>query len=137
MPLEAREVSAKRPGAGYSRVPMSRNGLALAALACSMVLAGSAPAPADAALRACKPVLDPYPGTRYAGVDLTRIRTSVRSCETARRVARRAHRKALRTAPAGRFRRFTWHGWAVTGDLRPDHDRYVARKDGRQVRWRF
>ena len=39
--------------------------------------------------------------------------------------------------PTGRFRRFTWHGWAVVGDLRPDHDRYVARKDRRQVRWRF
>ena len=93
--------------------------------------------PAEAALRACKPVRDPYPGTRYAGVDLTRIRTSGASCETARRVARRAHRKALRTAPRGSYRRFTWHGWAVTGDLRPDRDRYVARKDGRQVRWRF
>ena len=116
---------------------MSSARVALAGIACSIALAGSSPVPADAALRACKPVLDPYPGTRYAGVDLTRIRTSVRSCETARRVARRAHRKALRTAPTGRFRRFTWHGWAVTGDLRPDHDRYVARKDGRQVRWRF
>jgi hypothetical protein len=112
---------------------MRRTCLALAAIACSMALA----VPADAALRACKPVRDPYPGTRYAGVDLTRIRTSAGSCETARRVARRAHRKALRTAPTGRYRRFTWHGWAVTGDLRPDHDRYVARKDGRQVRWRF
>ncbi len=112
---------------------MRRTCLALAAIACSMALA----VPADAALRACKPVRDPYPGTRYAGVDLTRIRTSAGSCETARRVARRAHRKALRTAPTGRYRRFTWHGWAVTGDLRPDHDRYVALKDGRQVRWRF
>jgi hypothetical protein len=110
--------------------------VAFAGIACSLAVAGSAAAPADAALRACKPVLDPYPGTRYDGVDLTRIRTSV-SCETARRVARRAHRKALRTAPTGSFRRFTWRGWAVTGDLRPDHDRYVARKDGRQVRWRF
>jgi hypothetical protein len=109
--------------------------VAFAGIACSIALAG--PSPADAALRACKPVLDPYPGTRYDGVDLTRIRTSAGSCETARRVARKAHRKALRTTPTGRFRRFTWHGWAVTGDLRPDHDRYVARKDGRQVRWRF
>jgi hypothetical protein len=107
--------------------------LALAAV--SIALVGSAPA--DAALRACKPVRDPYPNTRYAGVDLTRIRTSAGSCETARRVARRAHRKALRTTPTGRYRRFTWRGWSVTGDLRPDHDRYVARKAGRVVRWRF
>ena len=111
--------------------------LALAALACSVALAGASPAHAEAALRACKPVLDPYPDTRYAGVDLTRIRTSTRSCETARRVARRAHRKALRITPDHRFRRFTWNGWAVTGDLRPERDRYVARRDGREVRWRF
>ena len=116
---------------------MRHSRLAFAALVCSVALAGSSPVHADAALRACKPVLDPYPGTRYAGVDLTRIRTSGGSCETARRVARSAHRKALRTTPTGVFRRFTWRGWAVTGDLRPDRDRYVARKDGRQVRWRF
>ena len=114
---------------------MRSNRLALAGIACALALAGTSPA--DAALRACKPVRDPYPGTRYDGVDLTRIRTSSGSCETARRVARRAHRKALTITPTRRFRRFTWHGWAVTGDLRPDHDRYVARKDGRQVRWRF
>lgn len=107
------------------------------AAACSVALAASSPAHAEAALRACRPVLDPYPGTRYAGVDLTRIRTSAASCETARRVARGAHREALRRPATGRFRRLTWHGWAVTGDLRPDRDRYVARKDGRQVRWRF
>jgi hypothetical protein len=114
---------------------MRHNRVVLAGIACSVALAGSSPA--DAALRACKPVLDPYPHTRYDGVDLTRIRTSAGSCETARRVARKAHRKALRLTPTGRYRRFTWHGWSVTGDLRPDHDRYVARKDGRQVRWRF
>ena len=109
----------------------------LAAVACAAALGGASPAPADAALRACKPVRDPYPGTRYDGVDLTRIRTSAGSCATARRVARGAHRKALRITPTGTYRRFTWNGWRVTGDLRGDHDRYVARKDGRQVRWRF
>ena len=116
---------------------MRRNRVVVAAIACAVAFAGSSPAAADAALRACKPVRDPYPGTRYAGVDLTRIRTSAGSCETARRVARKAHRKALALAPTGRYRRFTWNGWNVTGDLRPDHDRYVARKDGRLVRWRF
>jgi hypothetical protein len=109
--------------------------LALAVLACSAALAGSAPA--DAALRTCTPVVHPYPGTRYDDVDLTSIRTSLQSCETARRVARKGHRKALRTKREGNFRRCTWHGWAIVGDLRPDHDRYVARKDGSQVRWRF
>jgi len=109
----------------------------LAGIACSVALAGASPVHADAALRACRPVLDPYPHTRYAGADLTRIRTSTRSCVTARHVARGAHRKALRLTPTGRYRRFSWHGWAVTGDLQPDHDRYVARRNGRQIRWRF
>ena len=118
-------------------MPMSRTWIALAGMVCSLAMVASFPVPADAALRACRPVLDPYPGTRYDGVDLTRIRTSAGSCATARRVARKAHRKALTITPSRRFRRFTWHGWAVTGDLRPDHDRYVARKGGRQVRWRF
>ena len=63
---------------------MRGNRVALAAIACSVALAGASPVHADAALRACKPVLDPYPGTRYDGVDLTRIRTSAGSCATAR-----------------------------------------------------
>ena len=116
---------------------MTRTYIALAGIVSCMALAGSFPVAADAALRACRPVLDPYPGTRYDGVDLTHIRTSAGSCATARRVARKAHRKALTITPERRFRRFTWHGWTVVGDLRPDHDRYVARKGGRQVRWRF
>jgi hypothetical protein len=53
-------------------------------------------------------------------------------------VARRAHRKALGAPPsADGIRRFRWHGWRVRGDLRPEHDRYVARKGERRVRWRF
>jgi hypothetical protein len=108
--------------------------MALAGIVCCIA---AFPMAADAALRSCRPVVDPYPGTRYDGVDLTRIRTSGASCATARRVARKAHRKALTITPERRYRRFTWHGWAVVGDLEPDHDRYVARKDGRQVRWRF
>jgi hypothetical protein len=97
-----------------------------------------APSPAAASAAHCKPVLDPYPHTRYAKVDLSRIRAVHTSCATARHVARRAHRKALRMgAGSGPIRRFTWHGWRVTGDLRPDSDRYVARKGERRVRWRF
>jgi hypothetical protein len=116
---------------------MGRTRPAFAVLACTVALAGPASAEAGGALRACRPVLDPYPGTRYAGVDLTRIRTSTRSCVTARHVVRGAHRKALGISAQDGIRRLRWHGWAVTGDLRPDHDRYVARRDGRQVRWRF
>jgi hypothetical protein len=94
--------------------------------------------PATAAAKRCEPVKNPYPGTRYDGVDLTNIRTNKASCRTARRVARRAHYKALGIGTSqGPIVRFTWHGWRVKGDLRPDHDPYIARKGTRWVRWRF
>jgi hypothetical protein len=93
---------------------------------------------AAASAHSCKRVRNPYPDTRYEGVDLTRIRAEHVSCATARRVARRAHYKALGlTPPPSGIREFTWHGWSVTGDLRGDDDRYVARKGERRVRWRF
>ena len=95
-------------------------------------------APGAQAAQRCKPVLNPYPGTRYRGVDLTRVRATGVSCATARRVARRAHRKALRfTTPVGGIRQFSWHGWQVTGHLRGDTDRYSARRPGKRVSWRF
>ena len=98
---------------------------------------GADGAPASSA-RSCRPVLNPYPDTRYEGVDLRRIRATGVSCRTARRVARRAHYKALGLPPPlTGVRRFNWHGWRVTGDLRGDSDRYVARRDGKRVRWRF
>jgi hypothetical protein len=91
---------------------------------------------ADAAARTCKPVLNPYPNSRYEGVDLTRIRATNVSCRGARRVARRAHYKALGLPPTA-VRRFTWRGWQVTGDLRGPSDRYVAVRGAKRVRWRF
>lgn len=110
--------------------------LVVALLAAALAAVPSASVAASAAR--CKPVQNPYPVGRYADVDLTRIRALHTSCANARRVARGAHRKALRmgTGP-GPIRRFTWRGWRVTGDLRPDSDRYVARKGERRVRWRF
>jgi len=109
----------------------------LPALALALAVLAAAPSGAQAA-RSCKPVVDPYPGTRYAGVDLTRIRATGVSCATARRVARRAHHKALGlTPPVGGIRRFTWHGWQVTGNLRADSDRYSATRPGKRVSWRF
>lgn len=102
------------------------------------VVAGPAASPAAAAEKACERVRNPYPGTRYDGVDLTNIRTMRASCRTARRVARHAHRKALQEPPsADGIRTLTWNGWRVRGDLRPDRDKYVARKGTRRVRWRF
>jgi hypothetical protein len=108
------------------------------AVACCAPAGAGTPALAADAARRCRPVVDPYPGTRYEGVDLRGIRATGVSCPRARRVARGAHRKALGlTPPPSGVRRFTWKGWRVTGDLRGASDRYVARRDGRQVRWRF
>jgi|tagenome__1003787_1003787.scaffolds.fasta_scaffold17801671_1 hypothetical protein len=101
-------------------------------------LGATAPDAGAASYRSCRPVRNPYPHTRYAGVDLTHIRALHVSCATARHVARRAHRKALRVRPsADGIRRFGWGRWRVRGDLRPAHDRYVASLGARRVRWRF
>lgn len=101
--------------------------------------AGAATPPADAATyRSCRPVVDPYAGTRYEGTDLTRIRALRVSCATARRVARGAHRKALGLGPTeSGIRTFTWNGWRVRGDLRGSADTYRAAKGTRRVRWVF
>jgi hypothetical protein len=116
------------------------------AVGIGLFVAGAAGGPAGAgppvveraSARSCRPVVNPYPDTRYEGVDLRRIRATGVPCRRARRVARGAHRKALGLLPPlSGVRRFTWHGWRVTGDLRGSPDRYVARRDGRRVRWRF
>jgi hypothetical protein len=105
------------------------------ALAAGLV---SAPAPADAAVSRCKPIENPYAGTRYEGSDIRRIRTVGATCRTARRVARGAHRKALGlTPPPSGVRRFRWNGWRVTGDLRGSSDSYRAVRGGKRVRWIF
>jgi hypothetical protein len=99
---------------------------------------GKARAARVAAARSCRPVRNPYPGTRYEGTDLTRIRASGVTCARARRVARGAHRKGLgMTPPPSGVRRYHWNGWRVTGDLRGDHDRYVAARGAKRVRWVF
>ena len=115
----------------------------LAAIAVLAMLAfGSALLPASgqaARYRVCDPVRDPYPGTRYEGLDLSRVRALNVSCRRARQVARGAHRRALgMTPPESGVRTFTWGRWRVTGDLRGSVDRYVARaRGGKRVRWRF
>ncbi len=111
--------------------------LLVAGALCALA-AGVAPSAAPAAARACKPVVDPYPGTRYEGQNLWRIRAAGVSCTTARRVARGAHRKALGLRPpASGVRRFGWNGWRVTGDLRGSSDRYLATRGDKRVRWLF
>jgi hypothetical protein len=72
------------------------------------------------------------------GVDLSHVRAVNMSCRTARHVARKGHRKALAVGTSqGPIVRVTWHGWHVTGDLRPASDRFTATKGTRRVRWRF
>lgn len=101
-------------------------------------LGGITPAAQAASYHSCAPVRNPFPHTRYAGVDLTHIRALHVSCATARRVARDEQRHALGITPsASGIRTFTWQGWHVRGDLRPVHDRYVASKGGARVQWRF
>jgi hypothetical protein len=103
---------------------------------CALAGAGS-PAADAAAARSCARVENPYPNSRYEGVDLKRIRATGVSCRTARRVARRAHHKALGMTPTTPVRTFNWRGWRVTGDLRGSNDRYVAKRGAKRVRWVF
>ena len=108
-------------------------------LAASLAIVAALALPeAAAAVTACEPVRDPYPGTRFEGVDLTRIRAVEVSCSTARRVAKRAHRKALGLrVPADGIRRYMWRGWSAPAHLRPHTPRSVPRPGPRRVRWRF
>jgi hypothetical protein len=96
-------------------------------------------ATSDAAtLKACGKVADPYPNTRYDGVDLTKVTARGVSCATAKRVARGGHAKALGLTPSqDGIRRFSWDGWKVVGDLSGVSDRYVATRHGARVTWRF
>jgi hypothetical protein len=115
-----------------------RHRLAVLAVCLSVPVATAAPAAEAAKTRSCGSVSDPYPGTRYEGVDLSRITATGVSCRTAKRVVRGAHHKALGlTPPPSGVRTFSWDGWRVTGDLRDSSDRYVATKGARRVRWRF
>lgn len=113
-----------------------RSGL-LAALAIT-ALSVLVPSAQSATTRSCGSVSNPYAGTRYDGVDLSRITATGVSCKAARSVARGAHRRALGLTPtASGVRTFRWNGWKVTGDLRPSSDRYVATRRGTRVKWRF
>jgi hypothetical protein len=113
----------------------ARSPLVAAALGLALI----APAPADAALKRCPPVIDVFDGTRYAGSDLYRIRARGVSCRTARRVALRGTYRGVAAVPDpdGRVR-VTYRKWTVIGDLRGDADRYRARATGaKRVNWIF
>jgi len=107
----------------------------LAAVGLASVTAATAPA---ATTRSCGSISNPFPGTRFAGEPLSHITATGVSCATARSVTRGAHHRALSMTPSPTgIRTFTWNGWKVTGDLRPAHDRYVATRGTKHVRWRF
>jgi hypothetical protein len=110
-------------------------------LALVLLLAAAVALPADAGAetsKVCEPVVNPYEGTRYDGVDLRKIRAIGVPCSKARDVARRAHRKAIgMSVPESGIRRFRWKGWVVTGDIRREVDRYVAERGDDRVRWVF
>ena len=115
--------------------PLAMRIIALGAIAGLWLGLWLALAPSRAQARSCDPVVNPYEGTRYEGVDLRRIRAEGVQCPKARRVTRRAHKKALGLVPDSRgFLRFRW---SVVGDLRPSSDRYVAKRRDKRVRWRF
>jgi hypothetical protein len=105
----------------------------------ALCVAALIPAAAHAAdFKRCSPVVNPYPDTRYEGANLHHIRALGVTCKRARKVARRAHRKALgRPLPADGVREFDWRRWEVVGDIRGDTDRYRARRGDDRVRWRF
>jgi hypothetical protein len=128
--------ASRGPGAGIDRAMRTR--LVLLALCLSVAGGALVPVAQAAATRSCGSVKNPYPGTRYAGVDLRHITAKGVSCATAKRVAKGAHKKALSLTPsASGIRTFTWEGWKVSGDLRPSHDTYVASQGSRRVHWRF
>lgn len=105
-----------------------------------IILAFNVAAPsASAEARSCKPVVNPYAGTRYEGIDLSRIRARNVSCTTARRVARGAHFKALGTPPpVSGVRQFRWRRWNITGDLSGRTDTYTAKsRGGKRISWMF
>jgi hypothetical protein len=106
-------------------------------LAAALALLGAGQADA-APVHHCKPVVNPYKGTRYEGTNLSRITARGVACARARHIARGAHRKALRmTPPPSGVRHYRWHGWHVTGDLHGGHDHYVAARGSKRVRWAF
>jgi hypothetical protein len=114
-----------------------RAGILLASALFALVIAGLTPGDATAA-KHCRSVKNPYPNSRYEGIDLTRIRAEGVPCSRARDVARGAHKKALRMAPPpSGILNYKWHRWTVRGDLRPSHDRFRASRRDNRVHWRF
>jgi len=114
---------------------MKKAVLLILAIAATVVVAPMPVAQAGS-YQHCGSISNPYPNTRYEGIPISNIRAQNVRCERARRVARGAHRKALRQPPSNEVR-FRWRGWRVRGDLSGRHDHYVARRGDKRVRWTF
>lgn len=97
------------------------------------------PASAQGEYKRCRPVLNIFDGSRYAGSDLHRIRAHRVSCATARRVARKGTYRGVAEVPGPNGRVVVnYRRWRVAGNLRGDEDRYEARADSpKRVRWIF
>lgn len=111
--------------------------LAVAAL-CALGLLAAPAAGQTGTHKRCKPVVNPYPNSRYEGSNLHHVRALGVSCRQARRVARGAHKRAMwLPLPRDGVRTFNWRRWVVRGDIRGPTDRYRARRGSDRVRWRF
>ena len=107
-------------------------------LGAAAILVALAILPSSVMAESCRPVSNPYEGTRYEGIDIAHIEAEGVGCSKARRVARRAHKKGWGLTPdVNGNLRYQWNGWDVDGNLRPTNDRYRAERRGNLVRWRF
>ncbi len=89
--------------------------------------------PASGLAAKCDPVVNPYAGSRYDGIDLRRIRATNVTCDKARKVVRRGHRKALLTYEL----KFKWHDWKIKGHLGGSVDKYRAKRGNARISWVF
>jgi hypothetical protein len=97
------------------------------------------PVAATADYKRCRPVVNIFDGTRYAGSDLYSIRAEGVSCKTARRVALKGTYRGVAGVPGPNGRVVvSYRRWLVTGDLRGDEDHYKAQaSSSKRVRWIF
>ena len=114
---------------------MRRKAISVTSLLVIVAIGGGADS--ASASEKCRDVKNPYEGSRYDGVPLSDIEAKNITCPNARRVARNAHEKAMMMGGGDMHFTYRWEGWRVEGDLRGDHDSYVATKSDKKVSWRF
>ncbi len=112
---------------------MLRGKSVLAPVAVIVCIAACLAVPAAGSAAKCDPVVNPYAGTRYDGIDLRRIRATNVTCGKARKVVRRGHRKALLTFEL----KFKWHDWKIKSHLGGSVDKYRAKRGNARISWVF